>query len=369
MKAIFRMLLVCTTIGLYAQHPAISVDHSQEIVFGQSAGFTGHFSYYATTIKHAIMTCFEHINKKGGINGKKLRLISLDDQSDADITKQNIEMLYTKHGVTMFIGVMGTRGVLATLPLIQEKKIGMYFPWASSKELRNSSLTNIINGFGLLEPQLDFIIHHLVKELNITNIAIFNADDTLSKNAAEYAKKKIASLSTEQVTSASYNRFTMNISKPCVTLFDIDPRAIISIATSVPTVKLINYFFNKGSFGTMFYGIDSTFLVKDILHTQGSYFHYTSSVPDPLTSDIVIAQEYRANMSFNTADPDYSILSFSYYIAANLICQALEHAHNGISNATIIQYLESLKKTSFKGFPVNFDTTNRYLFGNTVWLI
>jgi ABC-type branched-subunit amino acid transport system substrate-binding protein len=369
MKIFNCILALLLASYAHGQTVPLVVDHTKEIVFGQSGGFTGHFQYYAIAIRDAILACFDHINKAGGIDGKKLRLISLDDESIAQKTKHNIEMLYNKHGVTMFIGVMGTRGILSVLPLIKEKKIAMYFPWGSSDALSDPNLTNIINGSGLLNPQIDKIIDHIINTMKTASIAIFHADDDLSTAATEYAKKELAKVHAEPLAVATYNRFTMNIAKPADALMATDPRTIICIATSMPTVKLINNFFQNGFFGTTFLGIDSTFLVKDILRDQGSSIHYASAVPDPITSNIELAQNYRAQLAQYMKDPDYSILSFAYFTSATIMCHALKNSRKPLNNESIIAYLQSLKNTEIQGFPINFDPTNRYIFGNKVWLI
>jgi len=164
---VVNLTLAASIIASNAQTTPIIVDHAQEIVFGQSGSFSGHFKYYGISIRDAILAYFEHVNQNGGIQGKKLRLISLDDAGDSEKTKENIELLYHKHGVTMFFGVMGTRGIISLLPLIKEKKIAMYFPWGGDETLRDPSLTNIINGLGLLEPQVQILAQYVSNTLHL----------------------------------------------------------------------------------------------------------------------------------------------------------------------------------------------------------
>ena len=107
------ILLHCRNAHPFDNPEMLTVDHKTEIVFGQSGSFTGHFAFYGEAIKSAILACFNAVNDAGGIGGKKLRLVSLDDHGDAELTKKNIGLLYQKHGITQFLGVMGTRGVLS----------------------------------------------------------------------------------------------------------------------------------------------------------------------------------------------------------------------------------------------------------------
>lgn len=347
-----------------------NLDHNKEIIFGMSGSFSGHFSFYGDSIRNAILACFNSINKTGGIHGKKLRLISLDDHGSAEKTKINVLSMYEKQHIRMFIGVMGTRGILSLLPLIKDKKIALFFPWGNDKKLCDSSLSHIINGFGLMEPQLETIVDHIEQNHSLSQIAIFHADDDLSTHAAKNLTHMLSTRNVQPCAVEHYNRFTMDIFSPANRLINADPRIVICIGTNMPIVKCINRFFECGHFGTRFFGIDSTFLVPDILQQKGAFFHYTSTVPNPITSTIPLAQEYRQNLADYFPQENPSALSFAYYVATTIIVRALQQIHdNQLSPEAIIKNIELMKNYTIKGFSITFDETNRYALGKNVWLI
>ncbi len=374
MKKIFLLFLTCILTLPKSTHASdspetLAVDHKTEIVFGQSGSFTGHFAFYGEAIRSAILACFNNVNDAGGIGGKKLRLVSLDDHGDAEYTKQNVELLYHKHGITQFLGVMGTRGILSVLPRIKEEKIAMFFPWGGDEALRNPSLTHIINGLGVLEPQVDALATHIVKDLKIKKVAIFHADDSFSSDAATKLANELKDLNASPVGIAEYNRFTMDIARPAQQLLDKDPKVVICISTSQPAVKLINYFFEQGHFDTRFFGVDSTFLVQDILQYKGASFHYASSVPDPRTSDIQLATDYQRDLKHYFPDQDLSVLSFAYYVSASIIVHAAQQIAQSVTPESLLKEITAMTDTTIKGFPVHFDPKNRHAFGKKIWII
>jgi len=235
--------------------------------------------------------------------------------------------------------------------------------------LKSSSLSYLINGPGLLEPQLEKLANHVVNDLKLSHVAIFHADDDFSSAGAQYLVQLLKKLGQEPVGVERYNRFTLNIYTPAQKLVDKDPRAIFCISTSMPTVKLINYFFENGCISTRFFGIDSTFLVKDILRFKGVPFHYASSVPDPVVSTIPLAQEYRNDLAKYFMDEDPNVLSFSYYLGARLITDALKKVSTPISADTVLDQLSAMKETEFGGMPIHFDGNNRHIFGQKIWII
>src|SRR5262245_29285703 len=63
-----------------------SVAPTPEIVIGHVAGYTGPGAKEAAELKAGATAYLESVNERGGIDGRKLRLLTLDDQFKADNT-------------------------------------------------------------------------------------------------------------------------------------------------------------------------------------------------------------------------------------------------------------------------------------------
>ncbi len=341
---------------------------SNEIVFGQSAFLSGHLGLYGNTIKNGIETYFSFINEKGGVNGKKLRLICLDDQGKPEKSLKNIKKLQ-KLGVTMFLGCTGTRSILAALPLIKNGDIAMLFPWAGHEKFRNKNLNNIINGLGFLKPQLEALVQELLNKRQITRIALFHADDNFSTEAAQELTKLLKERNISVLKTAAYNRYTVDIKRTAQELVEVDPKVVVCLGTSIPTVRLINNFFEKGYYGTSFIGIDSTLFVNRILKARGIPFTFTSSVPDPLHSTLPLVKEYRSSIDRYCPTETYNILSLAYYLSAAIIAHAIKDCGNNITQESIIDNIEKMKNTSIGGYKITFDANDRHVFGKDIEII
>lgn len=346
----------------------IKIDPTREIVFGQTGMLSGHFEKYARAIRQGILAYFEKVNTQGGIDGKQLRLISLDDFGKPEQAENNIQTLLNL-GIDMFIGNMGTRSLLYTLPLVQQKKIALFFPWGGDIALRNPSLTNIINGLGLLEPQIKALITYTIHQLGIRKIAIFHADDAFSTEAQQMLVNALASENITPVAIAAYNRYTLDIKSTAKILMKADPKAVFCIASGTPVVKLVHNFFENGFFGTTFLGVDSTFFARDILAQQGVHFYVSSSVPDTNNTTLSIVQEYQQDLALFGQSNQPNILSLAYYIGANIIVQAIKSIKEPLSKEKIISSIEKIKNVELGGFPISFDPNTRHIFGTKASII
>lgn len=335
--------------------------------FGFSGSLSGHFGSYGTMISRGIQAAFKGhacTIQKSKVHAE---LTCMDDRGDAALTKKNILSMH-KNGIKSFIGVMGSRGVLSVLPLIEKQHIAMFFPWGSDSKFQNPKLTNIINAQGLMNPQIDHLVHTIVEEKKLDNIAIFHADDNFSTAATNYCTEQLTKYGAAPLLVTHYNRYTLDLSKSLTALCSTDPRIIICISSSMPAVKIINLLFRKGFYGCSFYGIDSTFLVPSILATKGAPFSYSSSVPNPADSPIPLAKAYRQDLAQFYPDETPSILSFAYYICGRLILESINNQQSADPLA-ILSALELMKDYDFYGFPINFNAKNRYLFGQQTWLL
>lgn len=339
-----------------------------EIVLGQTASFAGHLGLYGNLIKNAINAYFKRVNEAGGIKGLKLRLESMEDHGDPIMARKNIKSML-KNNINMFIGCAGTRSILNVLPLIKNKEIAMFFPWAGHESLRQRDLSNIINGLGYLKPQLEMIAKNVVKKRKFKKIAIFYADDDFSAEAAHDLEVLLRNYGVTALSTASYNRMTMDIVSGAKTLLAADPKVVICISTSMPAVKLISQFFKHGHYATEFVGVDSTLFVGDILKDKGACFCFSSSVPDPRASDTKIAEMYRQDIKKYYPGDSYNILSFAYYISAAIVVEAIKKVESSITKEKVLAEIEAMQAFDIGGFTINFDANNRHAFGLNASLV
>ena len=342
------------------------------ITFGFSGSLSGHFGTYGTMITRGILAAFNAKNATGGVDGHPLTLICKDDRGNAQQTVANITALRNA-GTSWFLGVMSSHSMRKTVEQIKQLDIAMLFPWGATPELHNPTARGYIGGLGNIQAQINTLLNEIVHVQKIKRLGLFHADDTFSTQAAGYCTKSLLSTyNTTPVASTVYNRYTLDIPHSTQTFMAADPRVIICLGTSMPTVTLINQLFERKFYGVRLFGTDATFLVPQILQSKGVNFTYASPVPDPVTSGIKLATDYRRDLTNFFPDEPHNILSFSFYIAARLVIQALEKTSTQKTIATttaLITQLEQFKNVDFHGFPVNFNPQNRYLFGERTWLI
>ncbi len=108
-------------------HPASSTSpgagtQTGSITVGFIASLTGRFSALGSEDKKAVELAVEQVNEKGGVLGKKIKLLTRDDQTLPDKSVLAYNELKAEN-VTAIIGSVFSNSALATLPLAQRDGI------------------------------------------------------------------------------------------------------------------------------------------------------------------------------------------------------------------------------------------------------
>ena len=163
------------------------------ILFGQSSALSGNAQYLGTNMKKGILSAFNEVNQTGGIHGRQLKLISLDDAYEPEKAIENTRRLIHKHKVFALIGGVGTPTSRAVLPILSEESIPYIGPFTGAEFLRDKKLKNVINIRASYQQEIQYIAQQLTDKLNIQDISILYQDDSYGRaglQGLEIALKK-----------------------------------------------------------------------------------------------------------------------------------------------------------------------------------
>jgi branched-chain amino acid transport system substrate-binding protein len=92
---------------------ATAAASAQNIAIGQVLPLSGPLANVGKDIERATRAHFDVINQRGGINGRKLELFSVDDGNDANKHTAAVATLLQERGVVAFVNCFGTVGCMA----------------------------------------------------------------------------------------------------------------------------------------------------------------------------------------------------------------------------------------------------------------
>src|SRR5207244_10240564 len=104
-----------------------------EIRIGNIMPYTGPLTAFAA-IGRAESAYFDMINKRGGINGRKIRFISRDDSSNPKMAAEHTHQLVEQENVVLMFGSFGTPSNLAARTYLNDKKVPQLFVASGDEE-------------------------------------------------------------------------------------------------------------------------------------------------------------------------------------------------------------------------------------------
>jgi ABC-type branched-subunit amino acid transport system substrate-binding protein len=133
-RILVALLIALTSLSAMSLKRGDQSAGDDEIRIGNLMPYTGPLSEFAA-IGKAEAAYFEMINERGGINGRKVRFISHDDNSDPTVALDLTRGLVEREDVLLMFGSYGTPGNLAVRGFLNERGIPQLFVASGAEEL------------------------------------------------------------------------------------------------------------------------------------------------------------------------------------------------------------------------------------------
>ena len=138
-RTILALILALTSLSAISQRAREQGVSDTEIRIGNIMPYTGTLEPFGA-IGKAEAAYFEMINQRGGINGRKVRFISYDDNSNPSTALDLTRELVEKDGVLLLFGSFGTPGNLAARKYLNERQIPQLFVASGDEQFSNPTL-------------------------------------------------------------------------------------------------------------------------------------------------------------------------------------------------------------------------------------
>ena len=328
---------------------------SSTILIGQSAAQSGPAQELGKEMRAGAEAYFEAINKAGGINGRKIKLISLDDGYEPDKAVANTRKLINDEKVLALFGYVGTPTSNAALPVFTEAKVPFIGAFTGAQSLRDPFNRYIFNVRASYFDETEDIVGHLVQQ-GIKKIAVYYQNDAYGKAGLAGVERAMKKRMLEIVATGTVERNTVDVAAAVGTLAKSKSDAIImvsaykSCAAFIKAMKLaggVQQFWNVSFVG-------SKALSRE-LGEDGRGVQISQVMPFPWSGASPIVYDYQNRIG----GPDnYSFTSLEGFIAAKVLVEGLKRAGKNPTRESLVDGLASMGKVDLGGFTVNYTPTN-----------
>jgi branched-chain amino acid transport system substrate-binding protein len=335
------------------QAAAVAGVFPDKFVFGQVAVFEGPASALGIGMRDGITSAFAEVNAGGGIKGRKLELVSRNDDYEPtkciEVTKALLE-----EGVFALVGPVGTPTSMAAHPLAAQAGVPFIGPFTGAEGLRNPYQPHIVNIRASYFQETEVMVDRLTRDRGFTKIAILYQDDAFGRAGLTGTERAMQKRSLQLVAAGTFERNTVAVRSALLEIRKASPEAVIMIGPYRPCAEFIKLSrqvkFEPTFFNISFVGSDA---LAQELGATGAGVLVTQVVPFPNDTSIPVVGAYQKALqaAVPTAKPGF--VSLEGYLVGRTVIAALqkiggEPTHPGL--------LEKLMNGAYDlgGFPLSF---------------
>ncbi len=346
------LLFVLLIVEIRAEESGIS---DERILFGQSAAFSGPVRELGKNMRIGIEAAFQEANARGGIHGRQLTLLSLDDAYEPEAAIANTRRLIEQEGVFALIGAVGTPTSLSATPMAAAAGVPYIAPFTGAAFLREARWKNVINLRASYNQETEAMVARLTTDLGIKRIAVMYQDDSFGRAGYRGVRQALERRGMEPVAIGVYPRNTTAVKTGLLNLHSANPDAVILIGAYQPVATLIAWARHMGLdpvFMTISF-VGSNALVKE-LGRGGAGVFVTQVVPFPTDNTLPVGIAYRRALTAHASGATPGFVSYEGYLAGRLAIAALERCGREVDRTRFLNSLRSADTVDLDGFVLRY---------------
>ena len=356
---ITKLLVGALLLAASALHPDVRAQGvtNTEILLGQTTALSGPLAELGQDNAAGSRAYFDYINAQGGVHGRKIRLISLDDGYNPEKAVANVKELIEKEQVLSLFGVLGTPANLAIMPLIDKAGVPNFGPASGSDAVRIPFNRLVFHTGPSYADEIDKIIEHLVVR-GIQRIAAVYQNNAFGKEGLANLERTVKARNVTLVGAASIDSTGAAADAASEALVKASPQAILMITAGKASVDFIKAT-NKRAVGMQYFALSvmaSQAAIK-ALGPDGVGVVVSQVSPFPFSATSGIVQEYQRVMN-KMGVKNWSFASIGGFINAKIMVDGLKRTGRNLTRAGLIEALESMHKVDYDGFVINYSKTS-----------
>ncbi|SEA72321.1 ABC transporter substrate-binding protein [Variovorax sp. YR216] len=322
-----------------------------EIKLGQTMPYSGPASAYGT-IGKLQQAYFKMINDSGGINGRKINLISLDDGYSPPKAVEQVRRLVEQDEVLALFNTLGTPSNTAIHKYVNAKKVPHLLLATGATKWNDPKNFPWTMGFNLsYQAEGAIYAKYLLKERPDAKIAILYQNDDYGKDLLKGVKDGLGAKGAKMIVAeATYEVSDPTVDSQIVTLQGSGANTFINITTPKFAAQAIRKAYDSGwkplhIVNNVGASVGSVLVPAGLDKSTGLLtLQYYKDPNDPQWKDDPAMLEWRAFMGRHYREGDPKDASNVYaYLAAQTMVQILKQCGNDLTRENVMKQAANIK--------------------------
>lgn len=334
----------------WAQSAASPGVSDTEILLGQSCQLSGPLEGITREVRQGASLCFDHINAQGGVRGRKIRVLALDDAYDPKKAEANTRHFINEAKVLALFQYAGTPPALAGMALAEQTGVPLIAPFTGAEELRKPELRYVFNIKAGYATELHAMLRHLAS-VGLRSVAAVYLDNPFGLGGLAALQASARELNVQLLATAPLQVDGSNLAQAVAHVGQHHPKAVIVISAGKPSVDFIAAYQTTGR-PTLFYvlSVISNVQLAQGLGERARGVVVSQVVPPPWSAGLELTREFQ-RLAKAQGIQEFTFSQMEGFLSAKFLVEALQRAGPQPTRASLIHAMEGMQ-LSLGGYPI-----------------
>ncbi|HYI31662.1 MAG TPA: ABC transporter substrate-binding protein [Bradyrhizobium sp.] len=354
LRKILAIAIVPAALATGAQAQTTGVTERQ-ILIGQTMAYSGPLSMFGT-VGRAMSAYFDKINDDGGVNGRKIKLVSLDDAFSPPKAVEQTRKLVEGDEVLLIAGSLGTATGIATQKYLNGREVPQLLVQSGSSAFNNpGQFPWSLPGLPSYVTEARVFSRYILSTMPGAKIAVLIQNDDFGRDYMKGLKDGLGGSHEKMIVSTqSFTLTDPTIDSQIVSLKASGADTLVLAASGKATAQALRKAFEIGWRPTTFvpYVSNSVTAVLQPAGLEASTGIISAEIfkdpGDPAWHKDADYLAYRAWMAkyYPSGNPEEK-LNVSGYTTAQMLIDILRRCGNDLSRKNAMKQAASFNRTSF----------------------
>lgn len=336
---------------------AVMTAHAEDkILIGQTAGFTGPVGPVVKELTDGARVYIDYVNQRGGINGKQIELISLDDKFDPKLAAANCKTLVEERKVFSLFLTRATPHTEACLAAVKDAGVPLVAPSTGADVFHEPVNPWVFNVRAKYQSEVIEGVRHFATT-GAAKIALVHVDDSFGQDVLKGFQKGLEANKLQPTAIIKFDRAKMDVDGTVAAAVKAHPDAVIIAGSAVAVSGFVQGVRKAGSFMqimTLSNNSATSFIAQLGAHAPGIIV--SQITPAPGSRSTALGTELSKLAAAAGIEASYA--SMEGFTAAKVLVEGLRRAGPNPTRARLVSALESIRQWDMGGMAISYSPTD-----------
>lgn len=331
-----------------AAHPS---NASTVIRVGQSLPLTGPLAAVMAPVAQGQAALLEDVNRGGGVHGKRVELLALDDAQDVQRTLENFSALVEKHGVPVLFGMVNSSALEPVMALLERQRTPLIGIYNGADAARTAHHPYLFTTTASIRDEIQQMLRTL-STLQYRRVAVAFQDTKFGRWLLPLVESIAMEHGVSVVEQQALEVQGGNAVEAVHTLARSDAQALLLLAAGPSVAALVKEARNTIRVPIYALSIAATGSMIQQLGPLARGMAVTQIVPFPWRQTLPLVRSFHTSMARAKLEPSYDRLWG--YLNATILVEALRRAGPNPDAASIVGAMESMTDVDLGGYRLRY---------------